>query len=88
TGGDMINTTSSQYTANLIYMSGSKGVFSVDGSDYVVYQRIKSDGSKQIWLNVNGVNIPMSGFQTKDIWNNQANPDVSINGNGLTGGIR
>lgn len=46
TGGDMINTTSSQYTANLIYMSGSKGVFSVDGSDYVVYQRIKSDGSK------------------------------------------
>ena len=88
TGGDMINTTSSQYTANLIYMSGSRGVFSVDGSDYVVYQRIKSDGSKQIWLNVNGVNIPMSGFQTKDIWNNQANPDVSINGNGLTGGIR
>ena len=88
TGGDMINTTSSQYTANLIYMSGSKGVFSVDGSDYVVYQRIKSDGSKQIWLNVNGVNIPMNGFQTKDIWNNQANPDVSITGNGLTGGIR
>ncbi|MFQ3625346.1 LPXTG cell wall anchor domain-containing protein [Lactobacillus johnsonii] len=39
-------------------------------------------------MNVNGVNIPMSGFQTKDIWNNQANPDVSINGNGLTGGIR
>ena len=98
TGGDMINTTSSQYTANLIYMSGSKGVFSVSGGDYdpsnpntsgfVVYQHIKSDGSKQIWLNVNDVNIPMNGFQTKDIWNNQANPDVSINGNGLTGGIR
>ena len=98
TGGDMINTTSSQYTSNLIYMSGSKGVFSVSGGDYdpsnpnssgfVVYQHIKSDGSKQIWLNVNDVNIPMNGFQTKDIWNNQANPDVSINGNGLTGGIR
>ncbi|WP_414467486.1 mucin-binding protein [Limosilactobacillus reuteri] len=98
TGGDMINTTSSQYTANLIYMSGSKGVFSVSGGDYdpsnpntsgfVVYQHIKSDGSKQIWLNVNDVNIPMNGFQTKDIWNNQANPDVSINGNGLTGGIK
>ncbi|WP_311318380.1 mucin-binding protein, partial [Lactobacillus acidophilus] len=98
TGGDMINTTSSQYTSNLIYMSGNKGVFSVSGGDYdpsnpnssgfVVYQRIKSDGSKQIWLNVNDVNIPMNGFQTKDIWNNQANPDVSITGNGLTGGIR
>ncbi len=87
-GGDMINTTSNQYTANLIYMSGSKGVFSVDGTDYVVYQKIKSDGSKQIWLNVNGVNIPMSGFQTKDIWNNQANPDVSIKGTDLTSGIR
>ncbi len=98
TGGDMINTTSSQYTSNLIYMSGSKGVFSVSGGNYdpsnpnssgfVVYQHIKSDGSKQIWLNVNDVNIPMNGFQTKDIWNNQANPDVSINGNGLTGGIK
>ncbi|WP_308141448.1 mucin-binding protein [Limosilactobacillus reuteri] len=98
TGGDMINTTSSQYTSNLIYMSGAKGVFSVSGGDYdpsnpnssgfVVYQHIKSDGSKQIWLNVNDVNIPMNGFQTKDIWNNQANPDVSINGNGLTGGIK
>jgi|GEM_PF-530528 adhesion exoprotein len=87
-GGDMINTTSNQYTANLIYMSGSKGVFSVDGTNYVVYQKIKSDGSKQIWLNVNGVNIPMSGFQTKDIWDNQANPDVSIKGNDLTSGIR
>ncbi|MRH72901.1 mucin-binding protein, partial [Limosilactobacillus reuteri] len=98
TGGDMINTTSSQYTSNLIYMSGSKGVFSVSGGDYdpsnpnssgfVVYQHIKSDGSKQIWLNVNDVNIPMNGFQTKDIWDNKANPDVSITGNGLTGGIR
>ncbi|WP_301055307.1 mucin-binding protein [Lactobacillus hominis] len=88
TGGDMINTTSSQYTSNLIYMSGSKGVFSVDGTDYVVYQKIKSDGSKQIWLNVNGVNIPMSGFQTKDMWNNKANPDLSIKGNGLTGDIK
>ncbi len=57
-------------------------------TDYVVYQKIKSDGSKQIWLNVNGVNIPMSGFQTKDIWNNQANPDVSIKGTDLTSGIR
>ncbi|MCC4330647.1 YSIRK-type signal peptide-containing protein, partial [Limosilactobacillus reuteri] len=98
TGGDMINTTSSQYTSNLIYMSGSKGVFSVSGGDYdpsnpnssgfVVYQQIKSDGSKQIWLNVNSVDIPMNGFQTKDIWNNQANPDVSIAGNGLTAGIK
>ena len=98
TGGDMINTTSSQYTSNLIYMAGSKGVFSVSGGDYdpsnpnssgfVVYQHIKSDGSKQIWLNVNDVNIPMNGFQTKDIWDNKANPDVSITGNGLTGGIR
>ena len=98
TGGDMINTTSSQYTANLIYMSSNKGVFSVTGGDYdpsnpassgfVVYQQIKSDGSKQIWLNVNDVNIPMNGFQTKDIWNNGANPDVSISGNGLTGGIK
>ncbi|WP_318531391.1 mucin-binding protein [Limosilactobacillus reuteri] len=95
TGGDKINTTSSQYTSNLIYMSGSNGVFKVSGGDYdpsnpnsagfIVYQQIKSDGSKQIWLNVNDVNIPMNGFQTKDIWNNQANPDVSINGNGLTG---
>ncbi len=98
TGGDKINTTSAQYTANLIYMSGNKGVFSVSGGDYdpsnpnssgfVVYQQIKSDGSKQIWLNVNSVDIPMNGFQTKDIWNNQANPDVSIAGNGLTAGIK
>ena len=88
TGGDKINTTSSQYTSNLIYMSGANGEFSVDGTNYVVYQRIKSDGSKQIWLNVNGVNIPMNGFQTKNIWDNKANPDVSINGNGLTGGVR
>lgn len=75
TGGDMINTTSSQYTSNLIYMSGSKGVFSVSGGDYdpsnpnssgfVVYQHIKSDGSKQIWLNVNDVNIPMNDSKLK-----------------------
>ncbi|MRG84340.1 mucin-binding protein [Limosilactobacillus reuteri] len=98
TGGDMINTTSAQYTSNLIYMSGNKGVFSVSGGDYdpsnpassgfVVYQQIKSDGSKQIWLNVNDVNIPMNGFQTQNIWDNDANPDVSITGNGLTGGIK
>ncbi len=98
TGGDKINTTSAQYTSNLIYMGGNNGVFSVSGGDYdpsnpnssgfVVYQQIKSDGSKQIWLNVNSVDIPMNGFQTKDIWNNQANPDVSIVGNGLTAGIK
>ncbi len=98
TGGDKINTTSAQYTSNLIYMGGNNGVFSVSGGDYdpsnpnssgfVVYQQIKSDGSKQIWLNVNSVDIPMNGFQTKDIWNNQANPDVSIAGNGLTAGIK
>ena len=87
-GGDEINNTSSKYTSNLIYMGGNQGIVNIGGSDYVVYQRIKSDGSKQLWLNVNSVSIPMNGFQTKDIWNNNANPDVSINGIGLTGGIR
>ncbi len=87
-GGDEINDTSSQYTSNLIYMGGTKGVVNIGGSNYVVYQRIKSNGSKQLWLNVNSVSIPMNGFQTLDPYNNNANPDLSINGIGLTGGIR
>lgn len=88
TGGDQILTTNDKYTSNLIYMSNQNGEFSVDGSNYVVYQRIKSNGTKQIWLNVNGVSIPMNGFQTKNTTDNNANPDISINGDGLTGGIK
>lgn len=86
--GDKINTTSAKWNSNEIYMGGDKGVFSVDGTDYVVYQQIKSDDAKQIWLNVNGVSIPMNGFQTKNVWNNNANPDISIAGIGLTAEIR
>ena len=87
TGGDRINTTSSKYTSNLIYMSNVNGTFSIDGTDYVVYQQIKSDGSKQIWLNVNGISMPYNGFANKNMWSNGANPDKSIYGIGLTGNI-
>ncbi|WP_368279245.1 mucin-binding protein [Lactobacillus gasseri] len=87
TGGDRINTTSSKYTSNLIYMSNVNGTFSIDGTDYVVYQQIKSDGSKQIWLNVNGISMPYNGFANKNMWSNGANPDKSISGIGLTGNI-
>ncbi|WP_267495713.1 mucin-binding protein, partial [Limosilactobacillus reuteri] len=87
-GGTKINDTSTRYTANLIYMSNSNGVLSIGGSDYIVYQQIKSEGTKQLWLNVNEVYIPMSGFQTKDPYNNQANADLSVSGTDLTAGIR
>uniref|UniRef100_UPI00272B1C6B mucin-binding protein n=1 Tax=uncultured Ligilactobacillus sp. TaxID=2837633 RepID=UPI00272B1C6B len=86
-GGTSINTTSNQYTANLIYMGGTKGVLKIGGTDYVVYQQIKSDSAQQIWLNVNSVEFDKSGFASKDIWDNGANPDVSISGIGLTGNI-
>lgn len=47
-GGTKINDTSTRYTANLIYMSDSNGVLSIGGSDYIVYQQIKSEGTKQL----------------------------------------
>ncbi|MCC4357545.1 mucin-binding protein, partial [Limosilactobacillus reuteri] len=87
-GGTKINDTSTRYTANLIYMSDSNGVLSIGGSDYIVYQQIKSEGTKQLWLNVNEVYIPMNGFQTKDPYNNQANADLSVSGTDLTAGIK
>ena len=87
-GGTKINDTSTRYTANLIYMSANNGVLSIGGSDYIVYQQIKSEGTKQLWMNVNDVYIPMSGFQTKDPYNNMANSDLSISGTDLTAGIK
>ncbi|KRM71211.1 hypothetical protein FC48_GL001320 [Ligilactobacillus murinus DSM 20452 = NBRC 14221] len=86
-GGVSINTTNEKYTANLIYMGGTKGVLKIGGTDYVVYQQIKSDSAQQIWLNVNSVEFDKNGFAAKDIWNNGANPDSSISGVGLTAGI-
>ena len=44
-GGTDINSTSAAYTANLIYMGGTKGVLTIGGTNYVVYQQIKSDGA-------------------------------------------
>ena len=87
-GGTDINSTSSQYTANLIYMGGTKGILTIGGTDYVVYQQIKSNGAQQIWTDVNSVQFNKHGFASGDIYNNGANPDLSINGQGLVGGIR
>ena len=87
-GGTDINSTSDKYTANLIYMGGTKGILTIGGTDYVVYQQIKSDGAQQIWTDVNSVQFNKHGFASGDIYNNGANPDLSINGQGLVGGIR
>ncbi|MCC4085793.1 YSIRK-type signal peptide-containing protein, partial [Enterococcus faecalis] len=86
-GGVSINTTSNAYTANLIYMGGSKGTLRIGGTDYVVYQQIKSNGSKQIWLNVQDVTFKKNGFANIPKNNNGANPDLSISGNDLVAGI-
>ncbi len=86
-GGVSINTTNEKYTANLIYMGGTKGVLKIGGTDYVVYQQIKSDSAQQIWLNVNSVEFDKNGFAAKNIWDNGANPDSSIRGIGLTAGV-
>ena len=86
-GGVSINTTNEKYTANLIYMGGTKGVLKIGGTDYVVYQQIKSDSAQQIWLNVNSVEFDKNGFAAKNIWDNGANPDSSISGIGLTAGV-
>ncbi|MDE7040198.1 MAG: mucus-binding protein, partial [Limosilactobacillus sp.] len=87
-GGTDINSTSDKYTANLIYMGGTKGILTIGGTDYVVYQQIKSDGAQQIWTDVNSVQFNKHGFASADVYNNGANPDLSINGQGLVGGIR
>ena len=86
-GGTDINSTSAAYTANLIYMGGTKGVLTIGGTNYVVYQQIKSDGAQQIWLNVDAVEFDKEGFAAKDIWNNGANSDSSIEGVGLTADV-
>ncbi len=86
-GGVSINTTNEKYTANLIYMGGTKAVLKIGGTDYVVYQQIKSDSAQQIWLNVNSVEFDKNGFAAKNIWDNGANPDSSIRGIGLTAGV-
>ncbi len=86
-GGTDINSTSAAYTANLIYMGGTKGVLKIGGTNYVVYQQIKSDGAQQIWLNVDAVEFNKNGFAAKDEYNNGANPDVSISGKELTANI-
>ncbi len=86
-GGVSINTTNEKYTANSIYMGGTKGVLKIGGTDYVVYQQIKSDRAQQIWLNVNSVEFDKNGFAAKNIWDNGANPDSSISGIGLTAGV-
>lgn len=87
-GGVDINTTNDKYTANLIYMGGNKGTLRIGGTDYVVYQQIKSDGTKQIWLDVNDVTFNKSGFNSKDHYNNGANPDISISGSDLVAGVK
>ncbi|PAV32958.1 hypothetical protein CI791_06755 [Leuconostoc lactis] len=86
-GGTDINSTSAAYTANLIYMGGTRGVLTIGGTNYVVYQQIKSDGAQQIWLNVDAVEFDKEGFAAKDIWNNGANSDSSIEGVGLTADV-
>ena len=86
-GGTDINSTSAAYTANLIYMGGTKGILEIGGTNYVVYQQIKSDGAQQIWLNVDAVEFNKNGFAAKDIWDNGANSDVSISGKSLTPNI-
>ncbi|WOY89711.1 MucBP domain-containing protein [Ligilactobacillus murinus] len=85
-GVDILNT-SAKWTANLIYMGGNKGVLRIGGTDYVVYQQIKSDDSKQIWLDVNSVDFAKTGFTSKNDFDNGANPDISIAGQGLTSGV-
>ncbi|MDE6492328.1 MAG: mucus-binding protein, partial [Lactobacillus sp.] len=87
-GGTDINSTSDKYTANLIYMGGTKGILTIGGTDYVVYQQIKSDGAQQIWTDVNSVQFNKHGFASADVYNNGANPDLSISGEGLTPNIR
>ena len=72
----------------MIYMGGTKGILTIGGTDYVVYQQIKSNGAQQIWTDVNSVQFNKHGFASGDIYNNGANPDLSINGQGLVGGIR
>ncbi|MDY2992609.1 mucin-binding protein, partial [Ligilactobacillus animalis] len=85
-GVDILNT-SAKWTANLIYMGGNKGVLRIGGTDYVVYQQIKSDDAKQIWLDVNSVDFAKTGFTSKNDFDNGANPDISIAGQGLTPGV-
>lgn len=60
----------------------------IGGTDYVVYQQIKSDGTKQIWLDVNDVTFNKSGFNSKDHYNNGANPDISISGSDFVVGVK
>ncbi|WP_156398998.1 hypothetical protein, partial [Ligilactobacillus apodemi] len=63
-GGTNINSTSDKYTANLVYIGGTNGKVKIGGTDYVVYQQIKSDGTQQIWLNINEVEFAKNGFQS------------------------
>ncbi|MFS1663823.1 mucin-binding protein, partial [Streptococcus sp. zg-JUN1979] len=83
-GGTEILKTDNKNYGNLIYMGGTKGVLKIGGTDYVVYQQIKSDDAKQIWLNVNSMTSPKHGFNAADTYNNNVNPDMSITGIGLT----
>ena len=86
-GGTDINSTSAEFTANLIYMGGGQGVLKIGGTNYVVYQQIKSDSTQQIWLNVDAVEFNKYGFAAKNKSDNGANPDLSIKGDGLTAGV-
>nr|MWN21531.1 hypothetical protein [Leuconostoc lactis] len=83
-----------QNTIKYVYEDGTEAaptvtqsVLKIGGTNYVVYQQIKSDGAQQIWLNVDAVEFNKNGFAAKDEYNNGANPDVSISGKELTANI-
>ena len=86
-GGTEILQTDNKHYGNLIYMGGTKGVLKIGGTDYVVYQQIKSDNTQQIWLNVNSMTSPKHGFNAAETFNNNANPDMSISGVDLTANV-
>ncbi|WP_143441425.1 mucin-binding protein, partial [Ligilactobacillus murinus] len=86
-GGTEILQTDNKHYGNLIYMGGTKGVLKIGGTDYVVYQQIKSDNAQQIWLNVNSMTSPKHGFNAAETFNNNANPDMSISGVDLTANV-
>ncbi len=86
-GGTEILLTDNKNYGNLIYMGGTKGVLKIGGTDYVVYQQIKSDSAQQIWLNINSMTSPKHGFNAAEIYNNNVNPDMSISGVDLTANV-
>lgn len=75
----------------------TKNELKIGGTNYVVYQQLKINNAKQLWMNVNGIDVHMAGFQAQQrqpngkysgpAKDNGANPDISVAGEGLTAGI-